>query len=414
MTLESEKDDLRQTNFGGNLFWKRNWNKFNTTKINAYSSSYELLADKSITTGNQTVNQKNAIQDIGVNIENNHILSSKFTFNNGYQFNEIGITNLDQVDNPNFYRKVKEVLRTHALILEGKYNDTLSKVYLNTGIRLNYIEKFKKFIAEPRLQLNYNFNRHLNLEVLGEFKSQNSQQIIDLQKDYLGIEKRRWILSNNTTIPVQRSKQISLSLFYKKQNWLFNIENFYKKVDGITSSSQGFQNQLEFVKITGNYEVFGTEILIQKKINHFLTWLSYTYNDNNYQFPTYEYPAFSNNFEMDHNVSWAGIYEKNNFKIALGAKWSSGRPETTPSSSVIDTSNPTIIYNTPNNTHLKKFFQINFSTTYKWETTNKLPIRTLCLGLPDKFIEHGVHETMLTQCGLDAEGITSTIAKLIT
>jgi 1-deoxy-D-xylulose-5-phosphate synthase len=34
--------------------------------------------------------------------------------------------------------------------------------------------------------------------------------------------------------------------------------------------------------------------------------------------------------------------------------------------------------------------------------------------LPDRFIEHGVHETMLAECGLDAEGIVSTIAKLIT
>ena len=369
-TIVSENDVLRQTNFGGNLLWKRNWNRFNTTKINTYSSSYELLADKTITVGNQIVTQQNTIQDNGLNIENNHILSSKFTFNNGYQFNEIGAINLDQVNNPNFYRKIKDVLRTHAVILEGKYNDSLSRMYLNTGVRVNYIEKFNKFIVEPRLQFNYGLNKNLHLEILGEFKSQNTQQIIDLQKDYFGIEKRRWTLSNNATIPIQRSKQISVSLFYKKNNWLLNMENFYKKVNGITSSSQGFQNQLEFTKITGNYEVFGTEILIQKKINHFLTWLSYTYNDNNYQFSTYEFPVFSNNFEMDHNISWSGIYEKNNFNVALGAKWSSGRPETTPISSEVNASNPIIIYNNPNNTHLKKFFQVNFSTTYKWESTN--------------------------------------------
>ncbi len=41
------------------------------------------------------------------------------------------------------------------------------------------------------------------------------------------------------------------------------------------------------------------------------------------------------------------------------------------------------------------------------------PIKTLCLGLPDRFIEHGVHETMLAECGLDASGIASAIAKLI-
>lgn len=34
---------------------------------------------------------------------------------------------------------------------------------------------------------------------------------------------------------------------------------------------------------------------------------------------------------------------------------------------------------------------------------------TLCLGLPDTFIEHGVHETMLADCGLDAAGITHAI-----
>jgi len=48
------------------------------------------------------------------------------------------------------------------------------------------------------------------------------------------------------------------------------------------------------------------------------------------------------------------------------------------------------------------------------QNPNKSPIRTICLGLPDKFIEHGVHETMLAECGLDAEGIRATIAKLIT
>jgi 1-deoxy-D-xylulose-5-phosphate synthase len=34
---------------------------------------------------------------------------------------------------------------------------------------------------------------------------------------------------------------------------------------------------------------------------------------------------------------------------------------------------------------------------------------TLCLGLPDTFIEHGVHETMLAECGLDSIGIIKSI-----
>ena len=375
---QSEKDILRQTNFGGNLLWKRNWNASNTTKINIYSSSYELLANKNSSSGNQIVTQKNTVQDNGITIENNHIISPKFIFSNGYQLNDIGISNLDEVNSPHFYRNLKEVLRTHALIVEGKYQDSISRINLNTGLRLNYIEKFKKTILEPRLQFNYGINANLNLEILGELKSQNSQQSIDLQQDYFGIEKRHWIISNDSTVPIQRSKQVSISLSFNKNNWFVSVENFYKKVTGITSSSQGFQNQLEFIKINGEYKVEGTEILIQKKINHFLTWLSYAYNNNNYHFPTYEFPYFPNNFEMDHTISWAGVYEKKNFKLALGAKWSSGRPETTPNSTEIDASNPVIQYNKPNNQEQNPYFQINFSSTYKWESNKGIQYK---LGL---------------------------------
>jgi 1-deoxy-D-xylulose-5-phosphate synthase len=45
------------------------------------------------------------------------------------------------------------------------------------------------------------------------------------------------------------------------------------------------------------------------------------------------------------------------------------------------------------------------------ETMQMLHLKTptLCLGLPDCFIEHGVHETMLAECGLDASGIVQSI-----
>jgi 1-deoxy-D-xylulose-5-phosphate synthase len=38
----------------------------------------------------------------------------------------------------------------------------------------------------------------------------------------------------------------------------------------------------------------------------------------------------------------------------------------------------------------------------------------LCLGLPDTFIEHGIHETMLAECGLDVDGIVAAIEKKLT
>lgn len=45
---------------------------------------------------------------------------------------------------------------------------------------------------------------------------------------------------------------------------------------------------------------------------------------------------------------------------------------------------------------------------------NNLHTETICLGLPDTFIEHGVHETMLAECGLNASGIIAAIEKKLT
>jgi 1-deoxy-D-xylulose-5-phosphate synthase len=38
-----------------------------------------------------------------------------------------------------------------------------------------------------------------------------------------------------------------------------------------------------------------------------------------------------------------------------------------------------------------------------------ISVPLLILGLPDKFIDHGDHALLLSQCGLDAKGIENSI-----
>ena len=50
-------------------------------------------------------------------------------------------------------------------------------------------------------------------------KSQTTTQIIDFQNDFLGVEKRRWVMANNDDIPVITSQQLvitSYSIHYTK------------------------------------------------------------------------------------------------------------------------------------------------------------------------------------------------------
>ena len=169
---------------------------------------------------------------------------------------------------------------------------------------------------------------------------------------------------------------------FKDKKWLVTIDNFYKKVSGISSPGQAFQNQLEAVKIDGDYTVLGSEVLVQRNFGRFYSWLSYSFNHNEYRFDSYNPPQFPNNFEIRHSISWAGIYDWHKLKLALGSKCYTGRPATTPTG----ISNLQLLYNEPNSSHLGDFVQFNFSASYFWNLNakTKLQLNASVLNLFNK------------------------------
>jgi len=365
--FQSKKSTLDQQNFGANVSWKTRWNDSHFTKINGYLSRYNLDAYNESIENNQLLKQKNTVFDSGFKLENENKLNTNLIFRSGYQYHETGISNFDQINNPFFSRKITEVLRNHALILESQYITKSGKLFLNGGIRTNYFEKFNKFLVEPRLQLTYAFSRLLRLEILGERKSQTVSQIIDLQRDFLGIEKRRWTLANDVSIPIQKSTQFSAGLNYNSKKWLLTIDNFYKKVTGISTPGQAFRNQLEAVKINGDYTIVGSEVLAQRHFSNFYGWISYSFNHNEYDFAHFDPNQFPNNFAIEHHISSAIVYDREKVKIALGGKWHSGRPMTMPTK----LTNLQIEYSDPNGANLESFFQMNLSASYHWKLGEK-------------------------------------------
>jgi hypothetical protein len=372
----TKNSKLDQQNFGGTIQWKTNWNNNNSTEIISYYSNYNLNSTNESIESNQILDQKNEVLDFGFQIRHSNIISNKIVINSGYQFNEIGVTSFDEINLPFFSRTITNVLLTHVGILEGVFETESKETFLKMGFRGNYFDKFSVFLLEPRVQFNQALTRNLRLEILGEQKSQTLSQIIDLQQDFLGVENRRWTLADNEAIPIQKSNQVSLGFTFKKNNWLLTLDNFYKKINGITTSSQGFQNQFELQKSVGDYQVLGTEFLIQKSFNQFYSWLSYTFNDNKYNFYELSSTEFPNNYEVTHAISWAGVYEWKKIKMALGTKWHTGRPITTPTSFTVTEANPNIVYNAPNNSKLDDYFQMNFSASKDWALGEKTTLQT--------------------------------------
>src|SRR5690606_35536901 len=188
VTTES---NLSQLTLGASLTWQMQWNESNTAEVSLYGSCYNVEGNNEELLNSQILYQENEVLDTGLRLSNSTSLSKGLMLNTGYQYNEIGILNSDRVNSPDFSRTIKEVLNTHALIGEVEYSPEDSRIFSTVGLRGNYISNFSMLLLEPRLQFNYTFNSRWKAEILGEFKSQSSSQLADVQQDFLGIEKRK-------------------------------------------------------------------------------------------------------------------------------------------------------------------------------------------------------------------------------
>lgn len=366
----TRESSIKQDNSAGGITYQRNWNEIFKNEVLIYGTNYSLKAINSDIANNQRLLQENEVLESGFKINNLLQINPFFNLKTGYQFNETGISNLRDVNNPTFRDFTKEVIRTHSIFAETEYKSKDNNTHFNTGVRLNHFEKFDNFIIEPRISLNHRFYNHFTVEVLGELKSQVTSQIIESQNDFLGVENRKWVLSNEQDIPILQSQQISLGLSYNHNNWLISSDLYYKKVDGIITQSQGFQNQFEFVQDHGNYTVKGIDFLINKRFEKIGAWLSYSYGENNYTFNRLSSTSFPNNIDLRHNINIAFTYTLNNLKFSTGVNWHSGKPTTRP---VIgnEVENNSINYQNPNSDTIEDYIRWDASATYNFKLGQK-------------------------------------------
>ncbi|VAW12309.1 TonB-dependent receptor plug [hydrothermal vent metagenome] len=362
---EIRESSLSQNSIAGGIRYRRTWNDALSTTLNAYETYYKLKAINANILNDQRFLQENKVSETGARISTAYRFQERFRWVNGYQFVETKVTNLDDVDDPIFIRLVGEVLRTHGVFSELGYTSENRRTNLNVGLRFNYLDKFKKQLWEPRLSFNQRFLEWFNIEILGEFKHQNTSQIINFQNDFLGVEKRRWQLSDDDGIPVITSKQASVGLSYGKNGWLLNTVGYYKKVEGITSQSQGFQNQLEFAKTKGSYNALGMDVLVRKQFGGANVWFSYSYLESEYTFEQLPEPIFPGNFDVAHTLSMGMTYSLERFHFSTGLNWRSGRPTTLPvlGNPVLD---ETINYDVINRTRLDDYMRVDISAIYQF------------------------------------------------
>jgi len=365
---ETKASTLSQKNigFGGN--WKAQWNSKFSSNLITYLSKYNIDATDYRLETDQRQTEANEVLETGIKLNTHYKANEYFNLLAGYEFNETGMLNQTTVSAPSYSSTKKDVLDNHGLFTEGEYHK--NNTYFRIGVRLNYFQKFDKLLVEPRINIRQQLSNQFALKLEGEFKNQTATQIIDFEDDFLGVEKRRWVLVNNQSIPIATSKQGSFGLEFNANKLNIDLTGFYKVVDGITASNQGFYNNFQYKNAHGSYTAKGIEFLANKTAGKYSTWLSYTFSINNYEFDSFTPTTFPNNVDIRHSVSLGFNYDiVKNFKLSIGGIWRNGQPYTVPldGNETVKNGNTTMVnYDSPNSKNLDNFMRLDASCSYQF------------------------------------------------
>lgn len=367
-SISTDKSNLEQENLGSSIVWNADWSARFSTKSTFFYSKYKINSSDFNRENNQFLKRENDVLETGFKITTKYKLTKNFDFINGFDFNEIGVKNMTSVNAPEFFMSDKDVLIKNALFSEIEFNK--KGTYARVGLRTNHFSKFNLFLFEPRINIRQKISNSFFSKLEAEIKHQSIAQKIDFEDNFLGVEKRRWVLSDEKNIPIIKSKQLSIGVDYSLKDFQIDVTGFYKKVEDITVSNQGFYNNVQNLNAVGSYTVKGIEFIANKKINHFSSWLSYTYSKNNYNFSVFSPNIFLSNLDITHSLNAAITYKLNkNIDFSIGSVLRTGKPFTNPvtGNETIENGNKTIVnYDAPNQNRLPNFFRLDASTSYKF------------------------------------------------
>ncbi|HEX9827805.1 MAG TPA: TonB-dependent receptor [Flavobacteriaceae bacterium] len=370
---EASQDQLGIENQGTSIKWDHDYSKSLSHTLSSYYSKFDLsyVGSNSITDEfNDQLSRDNIIDDFGVAYDLDWDINDISSIGLGYQFSSSKVKyvlKFEDSESPedNFDKSNIETNNIQALYVDYKFR-IKDKWLVNLGLRTNYFSVLDKFFVEPRLQFEAKLSPFFKFKASGESLHQAVSQVVEFSTKSFGLENQIWVISDDSTIPVLKSIQLTSGLVFNKNGWNIDLEGYYKNVKGLTSITLGFENVDDFFS-RGKSNVLGLELLVKKKIQNYRTWLSYSMVNNDFTFNNINNgDSFPGNSDITHQLTWSHTYEWKSFDVSLGWNLRTGIPYTK-AIGIKDTPNGSVIeFERTNGDRLPNYHRLDISTTYKF------------------------------------------------
>ncbi|MEZ4849154.1 MAG: TonB-dependent receptor [Bacteroidia bacterium] len=339
-------DNSNWGNTGASLKWSRKWNNKLYSSLLASGSNYFSYRDRGV---QLTIERDSTTEERNTGtIEDNNLLDYSLKWdwewqlapNHKMSFGSFGSAFDIQYD---FTQNDTTTIlsRNDQGLLTGTYLQIQSgfweKLMVTPGIRINYFGETGKLYYEPRLQAQWFPHKNLKIKAAAGRYYQFANRII--REDISQGSRDFWILSDGNSVPVGVSDHLIVGMGYETPNYLFDVEAYYKSLDGITEYSTRFvlngfgrESSLDFEEnfYNGTGVAKGIELLAQKKSGKLTGWISYTLGEVAHQFDVYGDKPFLASHNTTHELKIVSTYRLGKWSFGGTFVYASGKPYTAP------------------------------------------------------------------------------------
>ena len=355
--MVAEQSQLAQQSLAGGVEYAFRWGTGALSEVLLSASHYALQAENADIAASQTLLQANEVLDYQAKIGHRYLWgSTDGSF--GYQYNNLGVTNVNELDQPQFGERIKDVVTIHAAYWEHNFAFGQGS-RLRAGARATYYYEPQRFFLDPRVRFSQQLGPHWSAEASLEGKNQVVFQRIDLQTDFLGVEKRRWRVLDATPFHLIHSLQASVGIQASYGGWRAHLSGYAKEVNNISLTSQGMVNGVSSLGFRGANRVYGSEVLVKYRREAFTSWVSYSFMQNRFNFDSLIPARFPSTFEIPHAGSWGANYKQGPWQVAAGMKMQLGRPYT----GLLEDETT---YAAPNQHRTPPYYRLDAAVQYEW------------------------------------------------
>ena len=371
-STKSFNDVLSIENSGYGLGWNTAWSSKTRQTTKAYFSEYRLSYNfVTEEDGEQTSNfdKRNIIFDSGLSTEIEIDFSKDNLMTLGYQYvlKDVSYAFLNTTNLSFILDSDQNLVETHNAY--GNFDYKNSKWFdVTLGLRANYFKGLNAFKLEPRLLIYKPIFDNMKLQVSWEMKHQIIHEIDETVLSDLALENRLWRLADGDAFPIIGSNQLSVGFIYNANGWSVDLDHYYKNINNITALSLGFLNPENASFNVGKQKVIGLDFFLKKEWNSLGAWFSYSFNDSKSKYELLNNDKyFRSNTNVRHAFSTSVSYKLNQFQMALGWKWRTGKPYTGGTQMGDDFEFDDEV----NSKRLPNYHRLDFSSTYNFNFSKK-------------------------------------------